>query len=608
MAKTLPNGKIQIEAKDTLYGIYGPNWKALSGYTGDPTKLQIGTILPAPSIAKTTFGPTEAPYVTPLVTGNVGSTPSVIPIDQKTTTKPPEGTTPTGSTGVLPPVSGGKMVNIGTTEAPLMVPEGSEAHRNWLIQQMKTTQSQVEEIKKQQEALAKSGLTDTKDLMKDASGNWVPKVSILPEEKDNVFIDTEAENARIKKEEADRKAKEQQDLIDKQNEATKLATQKTIADLKASLGIVDTTKPVTPTYASDYEALRSSEGLSGIESQINNINKEMNDLEASYKAGLVKQGERLAPMEIIGGKQTQLKEQYESQLESLNNRKKTLVDEYNIKTGIVDNIMKFKQLDYGTASDEYNTKFDQTIKLQSLLMSVEDKANAESNRVRDDARANLTILQNMVKDSGQTWDTLTDDMKSQMTREELRAGIPSGTMEAFMTAMPEVEVSYMTTSYNAEGQQVAEFWGKKDGKGVLLNSVVGSGVKETTADKTALKQAEFDTAKAYVAANITASDAELSAALRRDTNILTDGDISTIIKEAKGKQKYITIDWLKSFVDDATLRAKAKVSFGSMWHGSDWEVNQLLTKTMEYVEGQRKLGLTDDEIKKDKMVSYLLTK
>ena len=46
MAKILPNGRIQVEAGDTLYGIYGAKWKELSGYTGDPTKLPIGTILP----------------------------------------------------------------------------------------------------------------------------------------------------------------------------------------------------------------------------------------------------------------------------------------------------------------------------------------------------------------------------------------------------------------------------------------------------------------------------------------------------------------------------------------------------------------------------------
>ena len=47
MAKILTDGKIQVEAGDTLEGIYGPNWKQLSGYTGDPKNLPIGAILPA---------------------------------------------------------------------------------------------------------------------------------------------------------------------------------------------------------------------------------------------------------------------------------------------------------------------------------------------------------------------------------------------------------------------------------------------------------------------------------------------------------------------------------------------------------------------------------
>jgi len=46
MAKTLDTGQIEIEKGDTLYDIYGADWKTKSDYTGDPTKLQIGTILP----------------------------------------------------------------------------------------------------------------------------------------------------------------------------------------------------------------------------------------------------------------------------------------------------------------------------------------------------------------------------------------------------------------------------------------------------------------------------------------------------------------------------------------------------------------------------------
>lgn len=52
-----------VKAGDTLYGLYGPNWKTLSGYTGDPTKLQIGTQLPDLPIKQS-----GATYTTSLIT------------------------------------------------------------------------------------------------------------------------------------------------------------------------------------------------------------------------------------------------------------------------------------------------------------------------------------------------------------------------------------------------------------------------------------------------------------------------------------------------------------------------------------------------------------
>jgi LysM domain. len=59
MATTNPDGTITVQAGDTLSGLYGSDWQAQSGYTGDPTKLQIGTVLPAPSSNVTT--PTPLP-------------------------------------------------------------------------------------------------------------------------------------------------------------------------------------------------------------------------------------------------------------------------------------------------------------------------------------------------------------------------------------------------------------------------------------------------------------------------------------------------------------------------------------------------------------------
>ena len=46
MARYNPNGTVTVERGDTLYGIYGPQWRQASQYTGDPRLLQIGSVLP----------------------------------------------------------------------------------------------------------------------------------------------------------------------------------------------------------------------------------------------------------------------------------------------------------------------------------------------------------------------------------------------------------------------------------------------------------------------------------------------------------------------------------------------------------------------------------
>ncbi len=72
MAKILSDGRIQVEKGDTLSGIYGADWQKQSGYTGDPTKLQIGTVLPAKATSKTT--PATGASATPATSGLLPNT------------------------------------------------------------------------------------------------------------------------------------------------------------------------------------------------------------------------------------------------------------------------------------------------------------------------------------------------------------------------------------------------------------------------------------------------------------------------------------------------------------------------------------------------------
>lgn len=72
-----------VKQGDTLYGLYGADWKNLSGYTGDPKKLQIGTELPdlpgttsapaVPTTGQTEIDMSQAPAL-PTGAGDVSAT------------------------------------------------------------------------------------------------------------------------------------------------------------------------------------------------------------------------------------------------------------------------------------------------------------------------------------------------------------------------------------------------------------------------------------------------------------------------------------------------------------------------------------------------------
>jgi soluble lytic murein transglycosylase-like protein len=56
-----------VKPGDTLSGIYGDNWKQTSGYTGDPKKLPIGAVLPAPASSNNNFTPAQSPLQSPVI-------------------------------------------------------------------------------------------------------------------------------------------------------------------------------------------------------------------------------------------------------------------------------------------------------------------------------------------------------------------------------------------------------------------------------------------------------------------------------------------------------------------------------------------------------------
>lgn len=292
-----------------------------------------------------------------------------------------------------------------------------------------------------------------------------------------------ADSGALREKEAFGEKGEEEERQKNIKEIEDLTNQQQLKNLRVEAGLDPDTgekldKPAIPTFETDFDALRDEHGMSALESQINNLNSSIADAEASLRLGMYDEEGKLKPMELIGAAQEKLARQGREAVDALLRRKAVLVDEYNTKLNVVNSLMQFSQLDYNAAVADYNTQFNQNIQLLNILEGREDDADREKNVEIDNARANLTLITNVAKESGQTWDELDSDMQSQITALEMKSGLPSGITQAFMNIKPDAEVMATTTSFDADGnQQVSFIYKGADGKPSTVEVVQTGGQK-----------------------------------------------------------------------------------------------------------------------------------
>ena len=303
-------------------------------------------------------------------------------------------------------------------------------------------------------------------------------IGLGEEEGDSVISTSDDIRSEEKDELSDKKEGDDKLIEDNDAEILKLKQQKELKDLREEMGLDPDTgekleSPALLDSASDFEALRSEHGMDAIESRLNTIKADERDIEAEMRASLDAEDKRMISVSSKNSAKSEIRESYQSQLDSIARRKQTLLDEYNTKAGIINTTMNLKQMDYTAAKNDYNTQFGQNIQLINLLEGRRTKEQMEENRVRDDARANLTYITNNIDD----WDKVDADTLALIRKEEMKAGIPVGMTEEFAKTKPDVKVMSTTTSVDENGDKVVTFiYEDENGMpGIVKTVIVGKG-------------------------------------------------------------------------------------------------------------------------------------
>jgi len=302
---------------------------------------------------------------------------------------------------------------------------------------------------------------------------------------DSSSIDANKAADEAKKKEADAKM-----LADLQTQVTKLTFEEQVALTKknlSSLGIDPETggkitKPPLPSFESTGKSLMSEYGIEKIQSDMNSLDSQIADLQASMRQGMYNEEGKLKPMELIGTSQRELARQGQEALDTLTRAKAVLVDQYNTKVGLINTLMGWKGMDYQAAVDDYTSSFNEKMTFLQIVEGRMDRADKELNAQKDAASVNLTFMQNSMISSGKTWDDLDSTQQAMIYKLEVQAGIAPGTTQSFMNEKPDSEVLAQTTGYDASGNQVVTFIYKdKDGKPGVVETVKTGAIKEADA-------------------------------------------------------------------------------------------------------------------------------
>lgn len=405
-------------------------------------------------------------------------------------------------------------------------------------------------------------------------------------------------------------------LAEKDAELAKLSKDSQIKQFKESLGITEPT-PKTTTLSSDYESLRSERGVSQLESAINDINTQIANAELAAK------NEALDISKEYGasaGRRSDRKqiasERAQNAISALNLKKQVMLDELNTKNSVITTLMNLKREDYQNALNNYNTKFNQAIQLNSAFSSYKDKQDAIDNRVRDDARANINLVINSIKGTGRNYDSLDEGTRSSIIKLATQSGIDSKILKEVINNEGVSQIISTQSGYDDNGNQTISFIVKdKNGMPKVLNSVTTQATKKGAGETGAsAKFKSSATGKEYDLSTVSgitdyvkdtgATYDDIRSYLDRNVPSLTSTTINQLLKAA-GENVFLTKDYLREmFGDQLSSLAKDKKGTGFFGFGKEKESeDEVLNRIMNEIDSLRKGGLSDAQILKQKQSS-----
>jgi hypothetical protein len=223
---------------------------------------------------------------------------------------------------------------------------------------------------------------------------------------------------------------------------------------KSSL-IPSTPAPATPNFEQSFIDLRKQYGVDALESSINGLDAEQQDLEAQLRISKNAELGKPVALGVIEGRVGEQERNMMERIDFVSRQKARAVNQLQSANDSIENVMTFRKMDYDAARDTYNDEFNRNIQLFDTVRSVDSAQVSEDERAQDTARSNLQIIYNSIQDGNTSIDTLDTGTLAKISKMELQAGLPQGFYKNIQAEKPNAKV-LSTTTRTAGGVKYAD--------------------------------------------------------------------------------------------------------------------------------------------------------
>lgn len=228
-----------------------------------------------------------------------------------------------------------------------------------------------------------------------------------------------------------------------------------LSDVIGQLSGLKGTEPNAFNRTKTYDEMRQQYGVSDLEGQLAELEKQYADEQASTRARRETERTRLQSSGAMAGAISEVERQQNERLDVINRQRNSIATQLQAKNSVIENRVKLMGEDYADASKKFDSDFNKNYQIITLARGIRSDELSEKEKLQDNARATLQTVYNAALSGGLDPNAMSGSQKAMIGKLEIQSGLPSGFIQNLYSKNPKSDVVMTNKIVETDGNEYA---------------------------------------------------------------------------------------------------------------------------------------------------------